>query len=238
MDVLLVFIFLLWVLVSSGVMLLFVLVYFVEGWVDFIINIISFVMGEIMVGGIMLVGWLVLVLEQLNCLVLQVIISGMMQDQWQYFMCGMNLLDVVMNVVLFEFDGCIIGVLLFFKYVSEVGVVQYQVLLDCVCCIVGLVQWLVCLCCMFNVEKCIVFIFINFSSKVVQIGNVVGLDVFELFMVVLCVLVVDGYVIGDLFGIGMVLIYELVDCCFYDDILFIEDQLCCVVVCILVVCYV
>ncbi len=196
--------------------------------VDVLINTTSFAMGEITPGGSTPAGWSVGALEQLNVPILQAMTSGMMFEQWQQSVRGMNPLDAAMNVALPEFDGRIITVPVSFK-ARAAGmpneVVEYEPLPDRMARVAGLTARFARLNHLPNAQKRVAFIFTNSNSKAAQIGNAVGLDAPASLMAILKSMQKAGYDIAELPETGTKLIHDLVDRCSYDNIYLSTEQL-------------
>lgn len=128
--------------------------------VVFVLNIIVFVVGVIDSFELdVLVG---------DVLVLQVILFGGNCDVWVVDNQGLYVCDIVMYIVLFEVDGCIVMCVVSFKgfvycclYI-EVDVVCYQLDVEWIVFVVVFVCGWCCLCMFDNVDKCIVLIFVNY----------------------------------------------------------------------------
>lgn len=150
-----------------------------------------------------------------NIPVLQLILSGSTQEDWQQFSQGLRSRDIAMQVVLPEMDGRIITRAVSFKTEShysercEVSVIRYALHEERAHFIAQL-AWRYCqLANKPNVEKRIAVILANYPTKDGRIGNGVGLDTPQSTIHILQALAQAGYPIEAIPEDGTALIHAL-----------------------------
>ncbi|MBE9117294.1 cobaltochelatase subunit CobN [Lusitaniella coriacea LEGE 07157] len=153
--------------------------------------------------------------KKLNVPILQVILSGGTEEQWESSFQGLNPRDVAMNVALPEVDGRIITRAISFKSVQtwnpelETDVVVYQPRRDRVNFIADLTQNWVRLSQTPINERKIALILANYPNKDGRLANGVGLDTPESCVEILKALEKEGYTLQDIPDTGDELISRL-----------------------------
>ena len=153
--------------------------------------------------------------QQLNIPILQVILSGSSQEQWESSLQGLMPRDVAMNVALPEVDGRIITRAISFKSVQtwneqlETNVVVYQpksdrlkFVAECAANWINLANTDV-------KDKKVALILANYPNKDGRIANGVGLDTPASCIKILEALQKEGYTVSDLPQTGDELIQRL-----------------------------
>lgn len=147
--------------------------------------------------------------------VLQLILSGSTQDDWQEQTQGLRSRDVAMQIVLPEMDGRIITRAVSFKALShynevaQVDLVRYELHPERARFVAQLAKRYVNLASKPNAEKRIAFVLANYPTKDGRIGNGVGLDTPASTVNLLKALENAGYPISDIPEHGNVLIEAL-----------------------------
>ncbi len=152
------------------------------------------------------------VLEQADCPVLQVVLSGQSKQAWQENMQGLSARDLAMNVALTEVDGRILSRAISFKSskiyneATQSYIVQHKSLPDRVAFVADLANnWLRLKNTAPRARK-VVLILANYPNKNARIGNGVGLDAPQSSVDMLKMLQEHGYQINDIPPNGTVLI--------------------------------
>ncbi|ETI62213.1 cobaltochelatase subunit CobN [Marinomonas profundimaris] len=147
--------------------------------------------------------------------VLQLILSGSTQDDWQEQTQGLRSRDVAMQIVLPEMDGRIITRAVSFKALShynevaQVDLVRYELHPERARFVAQLAKRYVNLASKPNAEKRIAFVLANYPTKDGRIGNGVGLDTPASTVNLLKALKNAGYPISDIPEHGNALIEAL-----------------------------
>jgi cobaltochelatase CobN len=147
--------------------------------------------------------------------VLQLILSGSTQEDWQQQTQGLRSRDVAMQIVLPEMDGRIITRALSFKVLShynelaQVDLVRYELHLERAQFVAELAKRYATLANKPNHEKRIAFVLANYPTKDGRIGNGVGLDTPASTVNLLTALEAAGYPIQDIPEHGNALIEAL-----------------------------
>ncbi|MGB3385773.1 MAG: cobaltochelatase subunit CobN [Marinomonas sp.] len=147
--------------------------------------------------------------------VLQLILSGSTQEDWQQQTQGLRSRDVAMQIVLPEMDGRIITRALSFKALShynelaQVDLVRYELHLERAQFVAELAKRYATLANKPNREKRIAFVLANYPTKDGRIGNGVGLDTPASTVNLLTALEAAGYPIQDIPEHGNALIEAL-----------------------------
>jgi len=147
--------------------------------------------------------------------VLQLILSGSTQEDWQQQTQGLRSRDVAMQIVLPEMDGRIITRALSFKALShynelaQVDLVRYELHLERAQFVAELAKRYATLANKPNREKRIAFVLANYPTKDGRIGNGVGLDTPASTVNLLTALEAAGYPIEDIPEHGNALIEAL-----------------------------
>ncbi len=147
--------------------------------------------------------------------VLQLILSGSTQEDWQQQTQGLRSRDVAMQIVLPEMDGRIITRALSFKALShynelaQVDLVRYELHLERAQFVAELAKRYATLANKPNHEKRIAFVLANYPTKDGRIGNGVGLDTPASTVNLLTALEAAGYPIEDIPEHGNALIEAL-----------------------------
>ncbi|MFP4008615.1 MAG: cobaltochelatase subunit CobN [Spirulinaceae cyanobacterium] len=146
--------------------------------------------------------------QSLDMPVLQVILSGGTEAQWQESYAGLNPRDVAMNVALPEVDGRIITRAISFKSVQvwnedlETDVVVYQPRRDRVHFVADLAQSWIDLSQTPVHKKRVAFILANYPNKDGRLANGVGLDTPQSCIEILQALQQAGYFVEDIPATG------------------------------------
>lgn len=147
--------------------------------------------------------------------VLQLILSGSTQEDWQAQTQGLRSRDVAMQIVLPEMDGRIITRAVSFKALShynetaQVDLVRYELHSERARFVAQLAKRYATLASKPNKDKRIAFILANYPTKDGRIGNGVGLDTPASTVNLLKALEQAGYPIEDIPDHGNALIEEL-----------------------------
>tara|TARA_R110001599_G_scaffold22482_1_gene82839 strand:+ start:36489 stop:40466 length:3978 start_codon:yes stop_codon:yes gene_type:complete len=147
--------------------------------------------------------------------VLQLILSGSTQDDWQQQTQGLRSRDVAMQIVLPEMDGRIITRAVSFKALShyneaaQVDLVRYELHPERARFVAQLAKRYATLASKPNTEKRIAFVLANYPTKDGRIGNGVGLDTPASTVNLLNALECAGYPIQDIPAHGNALIEML-----------------------------
>ncbi|MEL0623601.1 cobaltochelatase subunit CobN [Marinomonas arenicola] len=147
--------------------------------------------------------------------VLQLILSGSTQEDWQQQTQGLRSRDVAMQIVLPEMDGRIITRALSFKALShynelaQVDLVRYELHLERAQFVAELAKRYATLANKPNREKRIAFVLANYPTKDGRIGNGVGLDTPASTVNLLTALEAAGYPVEDIPEHGNALIEAL-----------------------------
>ena len=147
--------------------------------------------------------------------VLQLILSGSTQDDWQQQTQGLRSRDVAMQIVLPEMDGRIITRAVSFKALShynetaQVDLVRYELHPERARFVAQLAKRYATLASKPNTEKRIAFVLANYPTKDGRIGNGVGLDTPASTVNLLNALERAGYPIQDIPAHGNALIEML-----------------------------
>ncbi len=147
--------------------------------------------------------------------VLQLILSGSTQEDWEGQTQGLRSRDVAMQVVLPEMDGRIITRAMSFKALShyndaaQIDLIRYELHPERACFVAQLATRYANLANKPNAEKRIAFILANYPTKDGRIGNGVGLDTPASTINLLNALEDAGYPIADIPEHGNALIEEL-----------------------------
>lgn len=153
--------------------------------------------------------------KKLNVPILQVILSGGTEEQWETSFQGLNPRDVAMNVALPEVDGRIITRAISFKSVQtwnpdlETDVVVYQPRRDRVNFLANLTKNWVRLSQTPISERKIALILANYPNKDGRLANGVGLDTPESCVEILKALQKEGYTLQNIPTTGDELISRL-----------------------------
>ena len=151
----------------------------------------------------------------LNIPVLQLILSGSTQEDWQSQTQGLRSRDVAMQIVLPEMDGRIVTRAVSFKALShyneaaQIDLVRYELHSERARFVVQLAKRYANLASKPNAEKRIAFVLANYPTKDGRIGNGVGLDTPASTVNLLQSLERAGYPIKDIPEHGNALIEEL-----------------------------
>lgn len=154
--------------------------------------------------------------QQLNCPVLQVILSGGTEDLWRCQSRGLSPRDVAMNIALPEVDGRIISRAVSFKAIQErhpmleTDVVTYQPVADRIQFVADLAANWVRLRQTPIAERRIALILANYPTRDGRLANGVGLDTPASCIEILQALVQQGYRVEDRPLTGEQLIQRLI----------------------------
>ncbi|MBJ7554470.1 cobaltochelatase subunit CobN [Marinomonas spartinae] len=147
--------------------------------------------------------------------VLQLILSGSTEEDWQAQTQGLRSRDVAMQIVLPEMDGRIITRTVSFKALShyndiaQVDLVRYELHQERARFVAQLAKRFTHLACKPNHQKRIAFVLANYPTKDGRIGNGVGLDTPASTVNLLKALESAGYPIENIPAHGNALIEEL-----------------------------
>lgn len=147
--------------------------------------------------------------------VLQLILSGSTQEDWQAQTQGLRSRDVAMQIVLPEMDGRIVTRAVSFKALShynetaQVDLVRYELHEERACFVAQLAKRYANLASKPNKEKRIAFVLANYPTKDGRIGNGVGLDTPHSTVNLLSALQEAGYPIEEIPENGNALIEAL-----------------------------
>lgn len=147
--------------------------------------------------------------------VLQLILSGSTEEDWQAQTQGLRSRDVAMQIVLPEMDGRIITRTVSFKALShyndiaQVDLVRYELHQERARFVAQLAKRFTHLACKPNHQKRIAFVLANYPTKDGRIGNGVGLDTPASAVNLLKALESAGYPIENIPAHGNALIEEL-----------------------------
>ncbi|MBJ7539169.1 cobaltochelatase subunit CobN [Marinomonas transparens] len=147
--------------------------------------------------------------------VLQLVLSGSTQEDWQEQSQGLRSRDVAMQIVLPEMDGRIITRAVSFKALShyneaaQVDLVRYELHPERAIFVAQLAKRYAILASKKNAEKRVAFVLANYPTKDGRIGNGVGLDTPASTVSLLKALEREGYPISDIPEQGNALIEAL-----------------------------
>ncbi|PCI88138.1 MAG: cobaltochelatase subunit CobN [Hyphomicrobiales bacterium] len=155
------------------------------------------------------------ILEQPNCPILQVVLSGQSREAWQANIQGLTARDLAMNVALTEVDGRILTRAISFKSSAQYNqatqsyIVQHKPLADRIDYVADLAaNWL-----RLKVaapdERKVAIILANYPNKNARIGNGVGLDAPQSTIDMMAAMAEADYQVEDLPDDGTALIEQL-----------------------------
>ena len=141
--------------------------------------------------------------EELNIPVLQILSSSRSKKDWSKSTIGINSLDLLMQIIIPEFDGRIITIPCSFKELSTINynlcceITKYEYHLEGIIWLCDLVKNYIKLSQLSNAQKKVCLIISNYPIKNSRLGNGVGLNTFNSIINILNWFKEQGYDIGN-----------------------------------------